>query len=115
MNYDNFLRQIGFRLKKQRLSLGLTQKQMADAIASKCDISDKQLSRLESGANATRLDKFVELCIALGKTPDYFLLGIDRGNETDEKATAQITEYLKLLPQNELSLVLAFVKTLAEK
>lgn len=115
MNYDNFLRQIGLRLKKQRLSLGLTQRQMADAIASKCDISDKQLSRLESGANATRLDKFVELCIALGKTPDYFLLGIDRGNETDEKVAAQIAEYLKLLSENELSLVLAFVKTLAEK
>lgn len=115
MNYDNFLRQIGVRLKKQRLSRGLTQKQMADAIASKCDISDKQLSRLESGANAIRLDKFVELCIALGKTPDYFLLGIDRNDESNENTAAQIEEYLKLLPENELSLVLAFVKTLAEK
>lgn len=115
MNYDNYLRQIGFRLKKQRLSLGLTQKQMADALASKCELSDKQISRLESGANATRLDKFVELCIALGKTPDYFLLGIDRGDTNAEEKAAQIEEYLKLLSEDKLDLVLTFVKALSEK
>lgn len=115
MNYDNYLQQIGFRLKKRRVFLGMTQKQLADALASKCDISDKQISRFESGANATRLDKFVEWCIALGKTPDYFLLGIDRGDADAEEKAAQIDEYLKLLPKDKLDLVLTFVKALSEK
>lgn len=115
MNYDNYLQKVGFRLKKQRISLGLTQKQLADALASKCDISDKQISRLESGANATRLDKFVEWCIALGKTPDYFLLGIDRSDADAEEKAAQIDEYLKILPEEKVELVLTFVKALTEK
>jgi len=78
-----FLRELGIKLKQQRKQLGLKQSELVEKInngLSKNDddyLSDKQMSRVECGKSATRLDKFVKWSLALGKTPDYFLLGID--------------------------------------
>ncbi len=115
MEYKNYLQEVGYRLKKQRIKLGLTQKQLGDIIATKFDLSDKQISRFECEENGTRLDKLVELTIALGKTPDYFLLGIDRSDEYNDRIIDQIDEYLIQLPKEDIELVLTFVKTLNEK
>lgn len=115
MEYKNYLKEVGFRLKRQRINLGLTQKELADKIAEKSDLSDKQISRFECGENGTRIDKLVELSIALGKTPDYFLLGIDKSDENTDRKIEQIDEYLRLLSNEKIELVLTFVKALAEK
>lgn len=115
MEYKTYLQEIGYRLKRQRIRLGLTQKELADVISEKSDLSDKQISRFECGENGTRIDKLVDLSIALGKTPDYFLLGIDKSDEDANRRIEQIDEYLKLLSTENVDLVLTFVQALAEK
>lgn len=122
MEYKNYLKEIGFRLKRQRTALGYTQKDLADIISKShpdrnesSNLSDKQISRFECGENGTRIDKLVELSIALGKTPDYFLLGIDRSDEDTDGTINQIYEYLKLCPKESLDSILTFVKALCEK
>lgn len=115
LEYKTYLQEIGYRLKRQRIRLGLTQKELADAIAEKSDLSDKQISRFECGENGTRIDKLVELSLALGKTPDYFLLGIDKSDEEINRKVEQIGEYLMLLSAENVDLVLTFVQALVEK
>lgn len=122
MEYKRYLQQIGMRLKRQRQLLGYTQKQLADVISKrnpvlseKAELSDKQISRFECGENGTRLDKLVELSIALGKTPDFFLLGIDRSDEEVDNTIQQICEYLKLCSADDVQSVLSIVKVLSEK
>ena len=112
LEYKTYLQEIGYRLKRQRIRLGLTQKELADAIAEKSDLSDKQISRFECGENGTRIDKLVELSLALGKTPDYFLLESD---EEINRKVEQIGEYLMLLSAENVDLVLTFVQALVEK
>lgn len=115
MEYKTYLQEIGYRLKRQRIRLGLTQKELADIISAKSDLSDKQISRFECGENGTRIDKLVELSVALGKTPDYFLLGIDKSDEDANRRIDRIDEYLRLLSPEKVDLVLTFVQALAEK
>ena len=64
MTYKVFLKDLGNKLKMQRKKLGLTQSELVEKInkgLNKNDdyLSDKQMSRVECGENATRLDKFV--------------------------------------------------------
>lgn len=121
MNYQIFIREVGDRLKRRRKALGYTQSELVEILNKNCNstdddfLSDKQMSRFESGHNCTRLDKFVKWSLALGKTPDYFLLGIDNtDNKTDNKIN-QICEYLRLCNEDDIDNVLLFVKALYEK
>lgn len=78
MTYEIFLKDLGIKLKHQRRLLGLKQSQLVERINKGLNendddyLSDKQLSRVECGKSATRLDKFVKWSLALEKTPDYF-------------------------------------------
>ena len=102
MTYKVFLKDLGNKLKMQRKKLGLTQSELVEKInkgLNKNDddyLSDKQMSRVECGENATRLDKFVKWALALEKTPDYFLLGIDYG---DARTGISITDALNITAQ----------------
>ncbi len=120
MNNKIFLKEVGSRLKRKRKELGYTQAQLVeiinkDKIVEDDDyLSDKQMSRVESGHNYTRLDKFVAWCLALGKTPDYFLLGIDNGNDEKSDKIAQINGYLQLCNNETIDNILILVKAMYE-
>ncbi len=121
MSYQLFIREVGDRLKRRRKALGLTQAELVERLNKNCNqadddyLSDKQMSRFESGHNCTRLDKFVKWSLALGKTPDYFLLGIDNTSDKNEDKISQICEYLKLCDENDINNVFLFVKAMYEK
>lgn len=121
MHNKRFMIEVGSRLKRRRKELNYTQAQLVEVLNKNISaededyISDKQISRVESGHNCTRLDKFVTWCLALGKTPDYFLLGIDnRQNGKDTKIT-QICEYLQLCTEEDVDNTLIFVKAMSKK
>lgn len=120
MSNKKFIKEVGNRLKKRRKELDYTQAQLVEILNRNISpdyddyISDKQISRVESGHNYTRLDKFVCWCLALGKTPDYFLLGIDNSNDKANNKIQQIYEYLKLCDEEDLNNVLLFVKAIYE-
>lgn len=121
MNNKTFLKEVGNRLKRRRKELDYTQSELVEIlnknklINNDDYISDKQISRVESGHNYTRLDKFVAWCLALDKTPDYFLLGIDIGNEERDGNISQIVGYLKLCTDEDIENTLLFVKAMYDK
>lgn len=121
MTYKVFLKDLGNKLKIQRKKLRLTQSELVEKInkgLNKNDddyLSDKQISRVECGENATRLDKFVKWSLALGKTPDYFLLGIDYGDDSKDGKILQICGCLKNCSNNDIDTVLMLVQGLSSK
>lgn len=120
MSNKIFIREVGNRLKKRRKELDYTQAQLVEILNrnnhTKDDyISEKQISRVESGHNYTRLDKFVSWCLALEKTPDFFLLGIDNGENGKDNKIIQICEMLKLCSNDDIDNILMFVKLMYEK
>lgn len=121
MSYQLFIKEVGERLKRKRKALEYTQSELVKILNKNCNqadddfLSDKQMSRFESGHNCTRLDKFVKWSLALGKTPDYFLLGIDNTSDKNDNKIAQICEYLKLCDENDIDNVFLFVKAMYEK
>ena len=73
MNID--YKEVGRRMSKRRKELGLKQYQVCEMI----DVNYKYISNLETGRSAPSLDVIMRLCEALQTTPDYFLLGSDKG------------------------------------
>ncbi len=121
MGNNRFIKEVGNRLKKRRKELNYTQSELVEILNKyNCSInddyiSDKQISRVESGYNYTRLDKFVSWCLALEKTPDYFLLGIDNGRYGKDDKINQICEYLKLCTDEDIENMLVIAKAMFEK
>lgn len=121
MTYEIFLKDLGIKLKHQRKILGLNQSQLVEKINKGLTendddyLSDKQLSRVECGKSATRLDKFVKWSLALEKTPDYFLLGIDYGDDNKDGKILQISGCLKNCSDEDVETVLMLVQGMSSK
>lgn len=121
MTYEIFLKDLGIKLKHQRKILGLNQSQLVEknnkGLTENDDdyLSDKQLSRVECGKSATRLDKFVKWSLALEKTPDYFLLGIDYGDDNKDGKILQISGCLKNCSNEDVETVLMLVQGMSSK
>lgn len=121
MTYKVFLKDLGNKLKMQRKQLGFTQNELVEEInkgLNKNDddyLSDKQMSRVECGESATRLDKLVKWSLALGKTPDYFLLGIDYSDDSKDGKILQICGCLKNCSNDDIDTVLMLVQGLSSK
>lgn len=73
MNID--YKEVGRRMSKRRKELGLKQYQVCEMI----DVNYKYISNLETGRSVPSLDVIMRLCEALQTTPDYLLLGSDKG------------------------------------
>lgn len=121
MTYKVFLKELGIKLKQQRKQLGLKQSELVEEInkgLSKNDddyLSDKQMSRVECGKSATRLDKLVKWSLALGKTPDYFLLGIDYSDDSKDGKILQICGCLKNCTDDDIDTVLMLAQGMSSK
>lgn len=121
MLYDVFLKDLGNKLKRQRKALGLTQSELVEEINKGIGkneddyLSDKQMSRVECGESLTRIDKFVKWTLALGKTPDYFLLGIDYGNNNKDGKIMQISGCLRNCSDDDIDIVLMLVQGMNNK
>lgn len=116
-----FAKKLGMRLKRKREELGYKQSDLADILNKRYSdsesdfLSDKQISRVESGKSSTKLQKLVKWSLALGKTPDYFLLGIDNTNIETEEKIDKIIEYLKVCSEEDVDNTLIFVKAMYKK
>lgn len=121
MNYHAFLKDMGYRLKLQRKKLGFTQSELVEKINKGLTkneddyLSDKQMSRVECGESTTRYDKFVKWTLALGKTPDYFLLGIDYSDDNKDGKILQICGCLKNCSNEDIDTVLMLVRGMSSR
>lgn len=116
-----FQKELGKKLQIQREQIGLTQSQLAEVLnkgLTKNDddyLSCQQISKVECGESLTRLDKFVKWSLALGKTPDYFLLNIDYDNNSLEGKILQISACLKNRTESEIDIILMLVQCMNSK
>ncbi len=121
MSDESFKKEVGRRLKMRREELGYKQSELVEILNkyySDSDgdfLSDKQISRVESDKSNTKIHKFVKWSLALGKTPDYFLLGIDNGDVGKDNKIEQICSYLKMCSEEDVENILIFVKAIYDK
>ena len=121
MSDEIFAKEVGRRLKRRREELGYKQSQLVEILNKHYSNSEGdfffvyQISRVESGKSNTKIHKFVKWTLVLGKTPDYFLLGIDNLEEETESKIEQICEYLKLCNKEDVDNTLIFVKAMYDK
>jgi transcriptional regulator with XRE-family HTH domain len=69
---------LGKRIAKRRNVLDITQAELAE----RADLSATYTGNVERGAKCS-LETLMKICTALEVTPDYLLLGIDKGYRND--------------------------------
>lgn len=77
-------RQIGLRLKKLRLELGLNAAELAEEM----DSTQQQISRYETGRNKLSASQLFRLASALGVPVSWFFLDLDMGLAGRSRARA---------------------------
>ncbi len=75
-NYD--IKEVGMRIKKTRMRIGLTQEQLAQRL----EITIDHMGKIERGIKGISIDLAVALAIQLQVSLDFLLLG--RNQQTDE-------------------------------
>lgn len=100
--------QIGKRIARRRKSLHLTQAQVAE----RADIGEKYLSGIERAKSIPSTEVVMRLSIALGTTPDEFLVGTARYLGEEWRSVA---EKLRPLDEKQLGLVSRFIDWASEQ
>lgn len=105
---------IGKKVKKQRISLGLTQEELARKLGYK---SKTTINKIEAGVNDVPRKKINDFAIALETTPDFFL----ECNSFCEHAAAQssttknATHFLDIdIPSSEEEAILFYYRKLSK-
>lgn len=88
MNNSVDYKRLGERIREERLSLRLTQAQLAEAI----DISDTYMGAIERGERGLSLDTLVMLSERLGVTVDFLLA--DSVPDTDSNILEQFRQIM---------------------
>ena len=72
---------IGRRLRERRVSLGMSQSELAE----KLGVSFQQVQKYESGANRISGSRLWDICTVLGIPVGYFFEGLDGAPEEETK------------------------------
>lgn len=94
---------IGQRIAKRRRELGLKQSEVEE----KADISYKYLSSIERSLSIPSTEVIMRLALALDTTPDEFLVGTARFDNSEE--WKNVAELLKPLNEKQLALARSFL------
>ncbi|MCF2556013.1 helix-turn-helix transcriptional regulator [Fournierella massiliensis] len=94
MYYDPV--EFGKRLRELRLSLGLTQEELAE----KLNISLNHMSFLERGLRSCSIDLFVELSFFFDVTLDYLILGPNPRHADNKDQLLDVISQLSRIAKN---------------
>jgi len=72
--------QVGQRVSKRRDVLDITQEQLAEF----SELSLTQIGRMERGKANVTIETLMRVCESLSVTPDYLLMGVDKGYRNDD-------------------------------
>lgn len=111
----DFSEQLGYRLKMQRIKLGYTQKDLADILSPKVNISEQQISAIERGISGTSIENLTTISLALKQTPNYFCLGIDRRANEPNYVDQKISEQLLLCSYEDKKKISKIIGAFIEK
>jgi len=102
-------KRLGKRIKEERLKKNLTQEQLAEAV----EISSVYVSHIESGSAKPSLKALVDICNALGITPDFVLY--DSLYKSREYIKDEIANLLKDCSEDNLRLIVKLIKAVVEE
>ena len=102
-------KRLGKRIKEERLKKNLTQEQLAEAV----EISSVYVSHIESGSAKPSLKALVDICNALGITPDFVLY--DSLYKSREYIKDEIANLLKDCSEDNLRLIVKLIKAVVKE
>jgi len=103
--------EIGARIAARRKELHMTQEKLTN----KTGVSINQLSNIENSHSIPTIETIIKLSESLKVTPDYFLLGVDRGKDFDDKLVAAITQKAMLCNHKQQKLIGEFISLLIKE
>lgn len=83
-------RHVGSRIRLRRLTLGLTQQQLADKVG----ITFQQVHKYEAGINRIRAGRLYELAGEMGVRTGWFFEGLEGETDADEPSVDPLTVLL---------------------
>lgn len=99
-------KRLGERIREERLSLHLTQAQLAEAV----DISDTYMGAIERGERSLTLDTLVRLVNRLGVTVDYLLS--DSVTDCDSNIMEQFKQIMDCQPLERKQMAINVLRTI---
>lgn len=99
-------KQLGKRIREERLRLNLTQAQLAESI----DISDTYMGAIERGERSLTLDTLVRLVNRLGVTVDYMLAG--SVDDSDSNIMEQFKQIIDCQPLERKQMAINVLRTI---
>ena len=102
-------KEIGVRVSARRKELGLTQEMVTNIT----DVSTNQLSNIENSHSVPTIETILKLSDALKVTPDYFLLGIAKGTESEP--VKAISQKALLCTEKQQKLICDFISLLIDE
>lgn len=100
--------EIGRRIARRRKELGLKQVQVCE----RAGINDKYLSCIERATSIPSLEVVMKLAIALETTPDEFLMGTVRHEDSE---WSNVSELLRGMNEKQLAQARCFLQWLSEQ
>lgn len=102
-------KKLGKRIKEERLKKSLTQEKLAELIG----VTGVYISHIECASAKPSLDTLINICNALGTTPDYFLF--DSIHTSREYIKDEIAVLLKPCSTEDLDLITKLIKAVLTK
>lgn len=106
-------RQIGEKIRKLRLTKGLSQKDLAKYVG----VTYQQIQNYEKGKSKIPVDRLIRIAEALEVSLDYFLKEFDNNHDkVPESEIALLTAYYKSINSEKVrKQILTLLRTLAEE
>ena len=107
------LKDLGKRIKIERLKLGLTQAELAEELY----ISEEMISKIERGQCRCMPEYLIYFCKRFKKSMDYFYFGEKDGyfyhsTLTKKEKIKEIGDILENIPENQLMKIYQIIKIL---
>lgn len=101
---DDFLKQVGTRIREKRDALGISREAFSEMIG----ISPNFLAQIESGKKGMSISTLYKVCTGLSASADYIVLGKEKENDI-----SGITEILRNIPPESLPYAEDIIKSFA--
>ena len=96
-SFVNTEKDLGYRIAKRRIELGVSQEKMAESIG----VNRNTVMRIENGEHTPRADRIAAICEVLHLTPNE-LFGMSNSPEaTENPRLSQLQMALEQLPQEK--------------
>ena len=98
-------RHVARRMRERRITLGLTQQQVAEWIG----VTYQQAHKYEKGENRISVGRLRRIAVALGVEPEYFFEGLEAGPSVEprERRMSELARDFLSLPSRRLQEAIA--------